>query len=384
MGAAAAPSFAPPGRDDDLVRVTDPGSPAARERRLRIRHALALLAAAVIGSALVALVFVRVELRDGLVLTPRFDVAVLRDRLPAHLAWLPAFALLAAVLPLLRSLVWRAVLPRPVPRVRDAYHATAVGALVHNTVPGKLGPLAAAWILARAGQRSFTPALAAQLVAKLLEMGAVVTLGAAGALASPRADDVRRVVMAGAVLFVAFACLAVAVARFAPGAAARLGRRLPRAGAALAALGEGVAGAGTPTRLAGAVALAFLPALVVSTAYTLPLHAVGVEEGLGGGAMLVAVLTFGQLTPGLPIGTGVYWSLAAWTARELGAEAADAAAIAVLTHAAMVGANVVVGGASAILRRTALGELVRRRKDVSRLASGGMPTPEGASPRRPT
>jgi glycosyltransferase 2 family protein len=347
----------------------------------RVRHALVVAAAALLGACLVALVFVRVDLRDGFSVHARFDLAVLRDRLPVHAGWLLPFAALAALLPGLRALVWWAVLPRPLPRAGDAYHATAIGALVHNTIPGKLGPVAASWILARSEQRPFTPALASQLVAKLLEMGAVVALGAAGALAS-RPGDIGRVVTAGAALFLVFASVAVGLAVGAPGGAARLGRRFPRAGSALAALGEGVAGAGSASRLAIAVALAFLPALAVSAAYALPLRAAGVQEGLGGGAMLVAVLTFGQMTPGLPIGTGVYWSLAAWSARELGAEPADAAAIAVLTHAAMVGTNLLVGGASALVRRSALGELVRRRKEVARLAS-----PEGgrsASPRAPT
>jgi hypothetical protein len=352
-------------------------------RRLRLRHAIAICAAALAGAALVALVFVRVDVRGGLEVHARFDLALLRERLPAHARWLVPFGLVAALLPALRALVWRAVLPPPPARVADAYHATALGALVHNTVPGKLGPVAAAWILARAARRPFTPALASQLVAKLLEMGAVVTLGAAGALASHPSGDLGRVVTAGAALFLAFSALALGVAVGAPGAAARLGRRLPRLAAVLAALGEGVRGAGSPGRLAAAVALAFLPALAVSAAYTLPLRAAGVDEGLGGGAMLVAVLTFGQLTPGLPIGTGVYWSLAAWAARALGAAPADAAAVAVLSHGAMVAANLAVGGASALVRRGALSDLLRRRREVERLASQAEAR-GGASPRAPT
>jgi glycosyltransferase 2 family protein len=352
-------------------------------RKLRLRHALGIAAAAALGAALVALVFVRVDLRGGLAVHARFDLGLLRERLPAHARWLAPFALLAALLPALRALVWRAVLPRPPARLADAYHATALGALVHNTIPGKLGPVAAAWILARAARRPFTPALASQLVAKLLEMGAVVTLGAIGALASPPSGDLGRVVTGGAALFLAFAAVAAGVGAGAPGAAARVGRRFPRAGAVLAALGEGVRGAGSPVRLAAAVALAFLPALAVSTAYTLPLRACGVEAGLGGGAMLVAVLTFGQLTPGLPIGTGVYWSLAAWAARTLGAAPADAAAVAVLSHGAMVAASLLVGGVSALVRRSALGDLLRRRREVERLAARAA-APGGTSPRAPT
>jgi zinc transporter ZupT len=352
-----------------------------RDGRLRVRHAPGVAAAALVGAALVALVFVRVDVGDGLALRPRFDLAVLRERLPVHAGWLPPFAALAGLLPALRALVWRAVLPAPPPPLADAYHATAIGALVHNTVPGKLGPLAASFTLARAARRPFTPLLASQLVAKLLEMGAVVALGAAGALSSRPAGDLGRAVTAGAALFLTFSAIAVGLALLAPGASARLGRRFPRAGGILADIGEGVSGAGGACRLAAAVALAFLPALAASSAYALPLRAAGVSQGLGGGAMLVAVLTFGQLTPGLPIGTGVYWSLAAWAAREMGAPPADAAAIAVLSHAAMVGTNLLVGGGSALARRGTLSDLVRRRREVERLASRA---PRSAPPRAPT
>ncbi|HET8541730.1 MAG TPA: UPF0104 family protein, partial [Anaeromyxobacter sp.] len=127
--------------------------------------------------------------------------------------------------------------------------------------------------------------------------------------------------------------------------------------------------------------LAALPTLAAAAAYGLPLRAVGVEGSAAGGAVLLAVLTFGQLTPGLPVGTGVYWSLAAWTARTLGAAPADAAAVAVLSHAAMVGANLAVGAASAAARRGALRELLRRRREVERLAES---PPADASPRAPT
>jgi hypothetical protein len=333
-----------------------------------------------VGAALVVLVFAEPGWEGGLVLRPRFDLGAFARRLPEHAGWLAPFALLAACLPALRALVWLAVLPRPAPRLADAYHATALGALVHNTVPGKLGPVAAAWVLARHARRPFAPALSSQLVAKLLEMGVVVVLGAVAASARPR-GGLGGVVTAGAAAFVAFASGATALALGAPRAAARLGRRFPRAGAALASLGEGIAGAGSARRLALAVALAALPALTAVLAYGLALRAVGVEGSAAGGAVLVAVLTFGQLTPGLPVGTGVYWSLAAWAARELGASAADAAAIAVLTHAGMVVAGVVVGGASALARRGDLGELFRRRREAS---GGGAAPPAEASPRAPT
>lgn len=356
---------------------------------VRLRHAIALAGGLAVGALLVALVFFRVEWEGGRpALAARFELAGFVGRLPAHLPWLGPFVGLAALLPALRALVWWGLVPEPPPRYADAYHATALGALVHNTVPGKLGPLAAAWVLARWGGRSFAPALSSQLVAKLLELGALVAFGAAAAEASDAAAPLARVVLAGATLFGVLAALAATLAVAAPRAAERLGRRLPRAGAVLAGVGRGVAGAGSPARLAGAVVLAGLPAAAAAIAYALPLRALGVADSAAGGALLVAVIAFGQLTPGLPIGTGVYWSLASWAARQLGAGAEDAAALAILTHAGMVLSALAVGAGSALVRRGAVAELFRRRRELEQLAHPERPERRreraAAHPRTPT
>ncbi len=337
--------------------------------RLRARTVLAYAAALPAGAALaVVIVFARLEWRGGPVLVPRFDLGELVRRLPQNLGWLPAFVLVAATLPALRSLVWRAVHPRPAPRLADAYHATALGALVHNVFPGKLGPVAAAWILARTARRPFAPAFGSQLVSKLLEMGAVVVAGAiAAALLRPGAA-VARVVAVGAVAFVALASGAAVTAVFAPRAARRLTRRSPRLGGALSSLHEGLSGAGSVRRLAAALGLAALPALASTAAYAIPLRALGAISGPAGGAVVVAVITFGQFAVGLPVGAAVYWSLAAWAARQLGASPEHAAVLAVVSHAGMVSANLAVGAVSAIARRGALAEVLRRRKEVERLA----------------
>ncbi|HEX9399920.1 MAG TPA: lysylphosphatidylglycerol synthase domain-containing protein [Anaeromyxobacter sp.] len=336
--------------------------------RLSMRRAAALLAALSAGALLVALVFFRPGWSGGPTLEPRFALGAFLARLPAHLRWLGPFVALAALLPALRTLVWHELLPRPPPRLADAYHATALGAFVNNAVPGKLGPLAAAWALARMAGRPFAPALSSQLLAKLLELGAIVALGAAAATLRDSGASLARVVVAGAALFALLSSAAVVLALSAPRAAARFARGLPRAGAALRALGDGIVGAGRPARLAAALGLALLPALGAGIAYALPLRAMALPDSATGGALLVAVIAFGQLTPGLPVGAGVYWSLASWAARQLGATAEDAAALAILTHLGMVGAGLAVGAASAVARRATVVELVRRRREVERLA----------------
>jgi len=344
----------------------------------RARGAPGPARAAVLGLALAAaavlalLVFFRPEWRDGPSLVPRFGLRGFLARLPSQAGWLGPFVAVVSTLAAWRALVWRAVCPRPRPPVGEAYHATALGALVHNLVPGKLGPVAAAWILARRIGTPLGAALSSQLVAKLLELGAVVVVGAAAALAARPDPALSRAVLAGAVLFSALAACALAAARLAPRIGVRVARRLPRAGAALAALGAGLA-AVAGRRLALACAVALGPALTAAAAYGLPLRAAGVDGSAAGGALLVAVVTFGQLTPGLPVGAGVYWGLSAWAARRLGAGDEAAAALALLSHGGMVAASLAVGAVSALVRRASLLELLRRRREVERLARP--PTP---------
>jgi hypothetical protein len=311
--------------------------------------AAALLAAA----ALVLLLVARPGWDGGPTLTLRLDLGRFAARLREGCSWLGPFAAVAATQPLLRALVWWVLLPPPA-RLADAYHATAVGALVHNAVPGKLGPLAAAWVLARAAHRPVAPALSTQLLAKLLELGVVVLLGAGAAVRATSPPALRSVVATGAALFFLLAGTAAGLGLGAPHLAARLARRLPRAGATLAGLGGGLAAAGHLGRLARALVLAALPALASVAAWAIPLHAAGLGGAVARAPLLVAVITFGQLTPGLPVGAAVTWTLAAWAARQLGAGAEEAAALAVLGDVGMIAASIGVGALSALARRDVL------------------------------
>jgi hypothetical protein len=351
-------------------------------RWLRVWHAAAVAGALALGGLLVALVFFEVGWRGHPTFTPRFALGGFLAAFPSNLPWLAPFVAVAAVQPVLRALVWREVLPPPPPRFADTYHATALGVLVHNGVPGKLGPLAAAWVLARTSAPPFAVAFSSQLVAKLLELGFIVALGAAAAALRGSGAAIGRVVVAGAALFAVLASAAAVLALAAPRASTALARRLPRAGAALAALGAGILGAGSFRRLAAALAVAALPAVAAAAAYAFPLRALGVPEPATAGALLVSVIAFGQLTPGLPIGAGVYWSLASWAARELGAGAQEAAALAILTHAGTVGTNLLVGAVSALVRRSQVAELFRRRREVESLGvpAGGETAPRTRAP----
>lgn len=361
------------------------------ETRPRAVHALVVALGVAVGATLVLVVFFEVSWDGRISFAPRFPLGDFVRELPHHGRWLAGFVALVATLSAWRALVWQLVM-RPDARWADAYHATALGALVHNTVPGKLGPVAAAWLLARMEGRSFPPLLSSQLVAKLLELGALVAVGAVAALALGAEIAVGRVALAGAGVFLALAGAGAVIAWVAPNAGARIARRLPRVGAFVTAVGEGLRNAGSPARLGVAAAAAFAPALTAAASYAVPLASFGVERPLAGGALVVAVITFGQLTPGLPVGTGLYWALSSWAARRLGASADDAAALALVTHAGMVATQLLVGGCSAVVRRGALRDLIRRRRTLVEAAATGAALPatggarlagRGAHPVRP-
>jgi hypothetical protein len=260
-------------------------------------------------------------------------------------------------------------------RLADAYHATALGALVHNTLPGKLGPFAAAWLLARWSRRPFGAVVSSQLLAKLLELGAIVAVTALGALAvRGSASGLPAIAASGALLLSVMAAIALAAARHAPGLGVRLAHRFPRVGAFVEALGAGLGASSEGRRLLAAAAVGLGPALTSSLAYGLALRSFGVPGGALGGAVVLGVVTFGQFTPGLPVGTGVYWFLCSWAARQLGASAGDAAALAALSHLSTVAAHLTVGSVSALTRRRELRALLRERRAASaqRRAAGAV------------
>src|SRR5439155_16256653 len=87
--------------------------------------------------ALIATVFLRFS-PDRRFVTPRFDLAQLWRALPRQLPWLGAFIALSAAMIPLRAAQWQSALQKRVP-YSHRYHFVAIGALIHNALPGKLG-----------------------------------------------------------------------------------------------------------------------------------------------------------------------------------------------------------------------------------------------------
>lgn len=330
------------------------------------RVAIAALGA-LISLALIGLVFFRLE-TDPLRLIARFSISDWLTDLPAHLGWVLPFLLLTAALAPLRAALWGTTLPRPVPSYGSRLLAIALGGLVHNVLPGRLGLLGSAFVLARRAQRSIPEAFAALLLMKLLELGALVgatTLLLFGLQSRGfEGGKLENLVRAGAVALLIFSGATLALARWVPRdvAAASARPRLQRLMVLLAQLGAGLDAIGSPRRLVAGLLIGLGPVIASSLAFGLALVHMGAPTGLWGGGLLLAAITLAQFTPGLPIGAGVYYAVAAWAARELGVAASDAAALAALTHASTVVAHLSIGLAAALANRRELPALLPRRR----------------------
>lgn len=324
-------------------------------------------AGAVITLALASLVFVRPHFSGGLRFEPRFDLAVWLHDLPGHLHWLLPFAALTAMLPAARALAWGRTLPLPPVDFANRYHAVALGGLMQNVLPGHLGPFGSALFLSRRLDRSFAAVLASLLLLKWLELVALVAL-ATLAVAWPAAwvgqASIRKMVAVGAAVCAVAAIALVLIARFTPAWVDRLERRgrLLWLARALESLGDGLAVIGSARRLARAALVAATPVVLGGIAYGLALSRMGAAPGVVGGWPLLAAITLAQVTPGLPIGTGVYYFVCAWAAREMGVSASQAAALALLSHATGVVTNLTVGLGSALVHRRFFAELVAWRR----------------------
>ncbi|MBI3183969.1 MAG: flippase-like domain-containing protein [Myxococcales bacterium] len=303
---------------------------------------------------LIASVFFRVRLGGGALLTPRFDFARFLSELPGHLGWIVPFALAAAAMLPLRALQWQATLPKPV-SLRERYHLVAIGAFVHNVVPGKLGDVFRAFVMARTQRLPFVQALGSVAVCKLFEFAALMLLVAASLL-GPFSQPLERFGGALRVAFIfciALVVLVVVLARRAGGLSESVRRRgrHPRLASFLSNVAVGLGGARSARGTARVLALSLPPVLAPALGYGLALQSVGVKGGLFAGAVMLGAIAVGQLAPGLPVATGMYYFVTSWTARSLGASPDDAAAFAVATHLSTVATQTMVGLVSVLVRR---------------------------------
>ena len=294
---------------------------------------------------------------------PRFSFSLFVHTVPHHLRWLLPFALLSASLIPLRAVQWQRTLSRPVPFL-ERYHLVAIGALVHNALPGKLGDVTRSFLMARSQQMPFLRSLGSVLVCKLLEFCALLLLVAACLLGPFRgwAGQFQTALHVAIPVCVALVTLVVLLAHYAESLAQALQRRarLPRLQKFLHEVGEGL---GTATSFKGMLAALFFsvfPVLASSAAYGIGLASLGVPHGAWAGPLVLGAIALGQTAVGIPTDVGIYYFVTSWAARQLGADAEAAAAFAALTHLATLLSQMAVGSISVWARKIRWKDLRRR------------------------
>ena len=267
----------------------------------------------------------------------RVDPSRFLQALPSQWTWFLPFLVLAALQLPARALQWQGTLRPKVPLARR-YHWVAIGAFVNNALPGKLGDVSRAWLLAREEDLPFVESLGSVAVCKLLELVALVLL-AALTLLTPFVPQVLR----GGLKVAALACVALCLGVFglahfagriasavrARGGWPRLTRFFQDADAGLLTLRR-------PAALARALAASALPVLAPAVGYGLALNVMGVHHGWLGGPLVLLAITVGQSVMVIPAGVGLYFVATRWSAQALGATAEQAALLATLTEVALL------------------------------------------------
>jgi hypothetical protein len=324
---------------------------------------------------------------DGtaLLATPRFSSRQFLDVLEGHMGWVIAFLLLSALILPLRAVQWQRTLEQQVP-FTERWHLVNIGGLVHNCLPGNLGDLTRAFLLARTQRMPFVAALGSVAVCKLLELVALLML-AALVMPLPFWDRLPEVVTAmrwGSAASLALVVLTIALAR----GSGPLGGRLERRGR-FVRIARGLrqvdAGLGA-VRSAGGMARAFLasvpPSAVGAVAYGIGLAAIGVPHGALAGPLMLAMIAIGKGIPGVPTGPGVYVLVASWAARSLGASGEAAAAYALATNVATGISQWVPGLVSLAVRRIRWSELKRDSAAAADEANRRAGAPQQSGTRR--
>lgn len=342
-------------------------NPVERARGMTLVKFLTVIAGAIFTVLLLLSAFFKFNLKGGPLLIPRFSFSEFIEELPGHLDWLVLFILLSAAILPLRAVQWQRTLPKKVP-LKDRYHFVAIGAFAHNALPGKLGDVIRAFLLARSEKMPFLHGLGSVAVCKLLEFAALMLL-VASAFLGPFGETMHQfdtALRSATILCVALVATVVLLAHYAEPLAQLLHRKakFPRIQTFLRHVGEGLGAARSFRGLFLALLFSIPPVLAPALAYGLGLQGLGISGGLYAGTVVLGAIALGQALPGLPAGMGLYYFVTSWAARALGASPEDAAAYAVLTHLATVLTHTSVGAFSVWRRKISWKDLRRRSGDA--------------------
>ena len=271
--------------------------------------------------------------------------AVLREAAPA---WVAATLACIALDVALRALRWRGLLA-PVARLALPTVAASllVGYLANNVLPARLGELVRSHHLGDRTGVSRASVLGTVVVERVVDTGVLVTIASAAIVVLSVRGLVASAVLLGLAatgLLVAGLALALVAHRlpFADRVVAAVERR-PAVARAAARLRGGLAVAGRPRTMAGAIGWSVAAWAATIVAFAAAGQAIGVELTWGQAALLASGVSLVTAIPAGPGYVGTFELAAVEIARAVGIAADPAFALALLVHAVIL-AITSVGG----------------------------------------
>lgn len=271
--------------------------------------------------------------------------AVLREAAPA---WVAATLACIALDVALRALRWRGLLA-PVARLALPTVAASllVGYLANNVLPARLGELVRSHHLGDRTGVSRASVLGTVVVERVVDTGVLVTIASVAIVVLSVRGLVASAVLLGLAatgLLVAGLALALVAHRlpFADRVVAAVERH-PAVARAAARLRGGLAVAGRPRTMAGAIGWSVAAWAATIVAFAAAGQAIGVELTWGQAALLASGVSLVTAIPAGPGYVGTFELAAVEIARAVGIAADPAFALALLVHAAIL-AITSVGG----------------------------------------
>jgi len=275
---------------------------------------------------------------------------VLRNANPAWVAATVACIVLDVVL---RAFRWRGLLA-PIARLRlpTVGASLLVGYLANNILPARLGELVRSHHLGDRTGVSRASVLGTVVVERVVDTGVLVAIASAAIVVLSVRGIVASAVLLGLAatgLLIAALALALVAHRlpYADRAVAALERR-PAVARAASRLRGGLAVAGRPRTMAGAIGWTVVAWASTIVAFAAAGHAIGLELTWGQAALLAAGVSLVTAIPAGPGYVGTFELAAVEIAGAVGIAAEPAFALALLVHAAIL-AVTSVGGVAAYL-----------------------------------
>jgi glycosyltransferase 2 family protein len=269
----------------------------------------------------------------------------------ADLRWIGLAAAFLSLDLVVRAVRWqRLVAPIAHVRFGSMLQYLLVGYLANNVLPARLGELVRSHYLGDREGLSRTTTLGTVVVERVIDFIVVVAIAAAAILVL----SVRGIVADAVLIGLAVAALAVVAvvvgiaAHRLPGAeqVSAIVSRWPKVVELTGKLRGGLAVAGRPGTVAGALALSAVAWSATVLAFAAAGQAVGVELTIGQAALLAAGVALVTAIPAGPANLGTFELAAAQIGKAVGVADAPAFAIALLIHAVILAVTSVGGGIS--------------------------------------